>query len=200
MILVKVLVFVLSSGFFFGTLRSNAFVVLLAGAFAIGASYFLLSDLWNRYGNSTSSSSPVSLGTLAWGHSAGEEVTITDKSGLDTEHARIVTKHTLENARAFCEQYASDTSDECPKKHLAETKLNSVIIANCETGEFVGFTGKKYQFGGVNKERDITVDYIIKDLSSGEMLDGSNMSGYPVLLGIFGALCPNGILNRFYKG
>jgi len=49
MLIFKVVLFVLSSGFFYESLRANTLVTFLAGMFAVFASYFLLSDVWELY-------------------------------------------------------------------------------------------------------------------------------------------------------
>jgi hypothetical protein len=67
-----------------------------------------------------------------------------------------------------------------------------LITANCPAGQFIDFNGNKYQFLGENKnqDEDMTASYLIKEIKSGVILDGSSASGYGVEGGIFKALCP----------
>ena len=40
------------------------------------------------------------------------------------------------------------------------------------------------------KRKDLSTDYLIRDLKSGETLDGSTASGYDIMIGIYKAACP----------
>jgi hypothetical protein len=82
------------------------------------------------------------------------------------------------------------STDECVNRELA-IPMNDYIAANCSTGMFVDFFGNRYRFEGRRKgssEADFS-KYAIRDLSDGEIEDGSSASGYPTNLGIFHALC-----------
>ena len=131
-------------------------------------------------------------GKIGYGSRAGMTVSVVSMSGLDTTSAIIRTKHTQDDAVAFCREYVGKVTQMCIREEL-EVPLNDFISANCLTGEFTDFSGNRYRFLGPNKANNddgISAKYLVKDLSSGEIADGSSASGYPVNMGIFKALCP----------
>jgi hypothetical protein len=128
--------------------------------------------------------------TIQYGTRMGMVVAVVSKKGLDTDNAIITTKHTRENAIAFCRDYAFSAREQCIEDELS-TKLNSQISANCETGTFTNFYGEVREFRGLSSNGDASATkYIIADPASGEIADGSFASGYHVNLDIFRALCP----------
>ncbi|WP_240535506.1 hypothetical protein [Rhizobium freirei] len=137
----------------------------------------------------TSCTTAFASGTIYYGSRAGMEVTIVSMSGLDTSHAEIRTKHTRENAVAFCREYVQKITPDCIKQELA-TPLNDLIQANCKTGVFTDFAGDRHQFQGRNPAAGSTAKYRLVDLQTNEAADGSSASGYPTNMGIFRALCP----------
>lgn len=118
-------------------------------------------------------------------------VTVVSIEGLGTAHAVIRTKHTREDAIGFCRDYVQKVTPSCIDEELA-IPLNDVISANCLKVEFVGFSGNHYRFEEKIRKQsgDMMAKYIIRDLSNGEVADGSSASGYPTNMGIFRALCP----------
>jgi len=128
-------------------------------------------------------------GKIYYGSRVGMEVDVVGVSGIGTSHAVVRTRHTRENAKAFCEQYANDPSEECVDRELRETHLNDQIEGNCETGWYTTLYGEHLRFIGENrKRRDGDPRYVI--LSDGKPLDGSGASGYGYDLEQFKALCP----------
>jgi hypothetical protein len=130
-------------------------------------------------------------GTIYYGSRAGMQVTVLSVGGLNTSHAVIRTKHTREDAIAFCREYVGKVTDDCIHKELA-IPLNDVITANCDTGQFTDFHGSRYKFLGPNRKTGdfVMAKYGIMDLATREIADGSMASGYPVNMGIYRALCP----------
>lgn len=130
-------------------------------------------------------------GTIGYGSRAGMEVSVISMSGLNTARAIIRTKHTRENAIAFCRDYVQKVTEECIRGEL-EKPLNDMIKANCLTGEFTNFYGHRYRFlGPASKASDsIMVKYAIMDLDTREIADGSSASGYRTHMEIFKLLCP----------
>jgi len=119
------------------------------------------------------------------------EVSGISAEGLDTSRALIRTKHTRENAIAFCRDYALAVTEECIREELARP-LNDVVTANCITGEFTNFYGERHRFLGL-KIRSSDFDlakYAIMNLATRKIADGSSSSGYPVNIEIFRVLCP----------
>jgi hypothetical protein len=127
-------------------------------------------------------------GIIGYGSRAGMKVSVVSVEGLDTAHAVIRTKHTRENATAFCREYVLKVTDECIQQELA-VPLNDVITANCLSGEFSDFHGNRYRFLGP-KSGNYLAKYAIVNISTGAIADGSSASGYPTNMQIFRALCP----------
>lgn len=131
--------------------------------------------------------------TLYYGSRAGMEVTVVRKSNIGTTHAKIVTKHTKENATAYCREYVQKVIPKCIADEL-EVKLQKEISANCKTGRFTTLYGQGYEFKGANPDYDPTAtstEYLLVEVGGNEPLDGSSASGYDVALDQFKALCPN---------
>lgn len=130
--------------------------------------------------------------TLYYGSRAGMLVTVVKKSGIGTTHAKITTKHTRENATAYCRDYVLEVTPECIAEEL-KVKLRGEITANCKTGKFTTLYGQGYRFLGRNPQyvEGTTTEYLLVEAGSKEPLDGSMASGYDVALGQFKALCPN---------
>lgn len=129
---------------------------------------------------------------LPYGSRAGMQVTVTSKSGIGTSKAVIKIKHTAKDAKAFCVGYSEDYSMACVKRTLAEIKVGDRVTGNCKKRTWVDLYGRGYAFEGKAKSTGdfMMADYAIRDLSSGELLDGTSASGYGVALVIFQALCP----------
>ena len=70
-------------------------------------------------------------------------------------------------------------------------RLNDVITADCSKRVFTDFYGEKYQFPGKNPRASKSkAAYLLMNLRTHEMADGSSASGYDVNMDIFRALCP----------
>ncbi|MBY5747344.1 hypothetical protein HFO28_27755 [Rhizobium leguminosarum] len=131
--------------------------------------------------------------TLYYGSRAGMEVTVVKKSNIGSTHAKIVTKHTRENAIAFCRDYVQKVTPKCIADELA-VELDLEIAAKCKTGKFTTLNGQGYQFKGPNEVYDPTemnTEYVLVEVDTNEPLNGSSASGYDVALDQFKALCPN---------
>jgi hypothetical protein len=139
-------------------------------------------------------STAFASGTIGYGSRQGMEVSVISMEGVDTSHAIIHTRHTRENAIAFCDAFADvrPDKDACIREELA-TPLNDVISANCTTGEFTDFYGNHYRFLGLNRREGDPArpKYAVLNLSNREIADGTTSSGYPTNILIFGALCPS---------
>ncbi|WP_319798563.1 lysozyme inhibitor LprI family protein [Nitrobacter sp.] len=131
--------------------------------------------------------------TLYYGSRAGMEVTVVSKSDLGSVHAKIVTKHTRENAATFCRDYVGKVTAECIDEQL-KVALEPTIQANCETGKFTVLTGEGYRFAGANPHFDPTSssspEYLILPLNEKEPLEDYSATGYRAALEQFKALCP----------
>lgn len=137
-------------------------------------------------------SSAKAAGKIYYGSRAGMTVTVRSMSDLDTSHAVILTDHTRDDAVAFCRDYERQepVTDNCIRQELS-ARLNDSIRADCPRGVFTDFYGGKYQFRGNNPgARNSGTAYIVMNLRTHEIADGSSASGYDVNLDIFRALCP----------
>lgn len=132
---------------------------------------------------------PAVAKTLAYGERAGMEVTVVRKSGIGTAHAAILTKHTRQNAIAYCRDYVGKVTETCIAKEL-KTPLHLEITANCRTGAFTTLYGADMLFKGRSRDGGAT-DYLVTDVASGQVLDGSGASSYGSTIDQFRALCPN---------
>jgi len=136
-------------------------------------------------------SSPAAAAeTIFYGSRVGMEVTVTSKSGIGSRNAVIRAAHTPANAKKFCLEYARDNSEKCVRDELA-VPLSNQVTANCKTGAFTTFSGQKLKFVGHNNPADANfAKYEIIDVASGQKLDGTEASNYPVDIALFIALCP----------
>ena len=129
-------------------------------------------------------------GKIGYGSRAGMQVTVVSMSGLSTSNAIIRTQHTREDAIEFCREYVRDVTEQCIKDELS-TRLNDVVVANCSTGVFSNFFGDRLQFRGRTPRKTLLeAKYILINLGTNEIADGSSASGYAINLEIFRALCP----------
>jgi uncharacterized protein len=127
---------------------------------------------------------------IAYGSRGGMEVTVVSAAGLDTAHAVIRTRHTRDDAVDFCNEYVGRLTEKCIADELA-TPLNDVISADCLRGTFTNFFGEELQFKGRNgNAADAEPRYIVLNIRTGEVENGSSASGYDVDMDIFRALCP----------
>jgi len=129
-------------------------------------------------------------GKIFYGSRAGMTVTVVSMNGLDTDRAAIRTRHTREDAVGFCRDYVGKVTPDCIREELA-VRLNDEVTANCPRGEFADFQGNRYRVLGPSRDKDSMTKYVLKNLPSGEIADGSLASGYPTNIQIFKALCPS---------
>ncbi|MBZ9897277.1 hypothetical protein LB545_23460 [Mesorhizobium sp. BR1-1-6] len=122
---------------------------------------------------------------LSYGSRAGMEVTITGRSGINSNDAVISLEHTRENAKEFCVQYNLDDSDQCVDKTLAEVKVQLNIKANCDTGKFTNVWGDRLTFKGPAVDGDLPYDIDAEDSGWGE-----HQSDYDLAIDNFKTLCP----------
>jgi hypothetical protein len=131
-----------------------------------------------------------SAGKIGYGSRTGMQVTVNSMSGLDTSNAVIRTQHTRDDAIEFCREYVGEVTEQCIKEELA-TRLNDTIVGNCLTGIFTNFFADRIQFRGKNRKKgELETKYILFNLGTREVADGSSASGYGVNMEIFKALCP----------
>ena len=133
------------------------------------------------------------LATIDYGARAGMEVSILGMEGRDTAQAVVRFRHTRDNAIAFCRDFVRNVTEDCVQEALAaETTFKEAMIMNCESGEFTDFYGGRYRFLGRNPKSGYFGDdkYLIMDLPTREIADGSPMSRYSINLDVYRALCP----------
>ena len=130
-------------------------------------------------------------GKLSYGSKSGMTVTVVSVGGINSDRAIIRTKHTNEDATTFCREYVGKVTEKCIRDTLA-TPIADNVTGDCVTGRFKNFYREEHQFLGERKLKsdDLMAKYVIKTLANGQTADGSNGSGYPTNMQIFGALCP----------
>ncbi|EJC80192.1 hypothetical protein Rleg4DRAFT_1808 [Rhizobium leguminosarum bv. trifolii WSM2297] len=128
--------------------------------------------------------------SIYYGSRAGMHLTTVSKTGIGTANAVIIVEHTPKDAKAFCVEYAMDNSMACVKRTMAEVKVGDRVTGNCRKRTWTDMYGQAYAFEGPRQSDDIMADYAVRDLKSGEILDGSSASGYDVALTVFQQLCP----------
>lgn len=130
-------------------------------------------------------------GKIYYGSRAGMTVSVISVDGLNTQSAVIRTRHTHDDAVTFCRDYVQNVTEECVEREL-QVPMNDYIAANCRSGVFTDFFGSRYRFEGPMRKptEGQSATYTIRNLSTGEIQDGSSASGYPTNIGIFRALCP----------
>lgn len=128
--------------------------------------------------------------SIYYGSRAGMHLTTVSKSGIGTAKAVIIVKHTPKDAKAYCVEYEQDHSMACVKRTMKEVKVSDRVTANCKKGTWTDVYGQAFKFEGKARSSDLMADYVVRDLASGEVLDGSSASGYPTALGVFQELCP----------
>ena len=128
---------------------------------------------------------------IGYGSRVGMSLTIMSADGLDTDRAVIHAVHDRRDAVQFCREYERDKSARCPDKEVKAIP-SFTYTANCETGVFVNPNGR-YRFVGPLKtpDEDMSRTYQVIDLSTGQDLDGSEASGYPLAMEVFKDLCPS---------
>ncbi|MCZ7450960.1 hypothetical protein O8B93_25635 [Agrobacterium rhizogenes] len=128
--------------------------------------------------------------SIYYGSRAGMHLTTISKKGIGTANAVIRVRHTPNDARAYCVEYVLDHSSACVRRTLAEVRVADRVTGNCRKGTWTDVYGRSYAFEGVTGPADGPAQYAVRDLRSGEILDGSSASGYDVALTIFQQLCP----------
>lgn len=128
--------------------------------------------------------------SIYYGSRAGMHLTTVSKSGIGTSNAVIVVKHTPKDAKAFCVEYSQDYSMACVKRTMAEVKVGDRVTADCKKRTWTDVHGQSYKFEGKSKSTEIMAEYAVRELATGQILDGSMASGFPIALSIFQQLCP----------
>jgi hypothetical protein len=141
---------------------------------------------------------PNSTDFVYYGMRAGMYDAIEARSGIDTDHARIVTKKSRDAAIILCRGYNHDFTAECIAQtlSLAPTPL---LTANCPAGTFTNPLAlgdcdhcqppQDLKFLGKSPHSDQGPDLLIQT-RDGSLLDGSWASTYSFASDTFRLLCP----------
>lgn len=127
---------------------------------------------------------------IYYGSRAGMSVTTVSKEGIGTTKAVIRVEHRPRNAKAYCVNYELDNSMACVRRTMASVKVRDRVTADCRKRTWTDLSGDRFAFLGRQKKTESMADYVVKRLDTGEVLDGSSASGYPIALSIFQVLCP----------
>ncbi len=128
--------------------------------------------------------------SIYYGSRAGMHVTTVSKTGIGTSKAVIMIEHTPKDAKAYCVEYEQDYSMACVKRTMAAVKVGDRVTADCKRGIWTDVYGEGYALEGKTGSSDVMADYLVRNIKSGEILDGSSASGYPTALSVFQQLCP----------
>jgi hypothetical protein len=144
-----------------------------------------------------STKSPPDYSVVYYGSRIGMYNEIVSQDGIGTPQARIVTRPSKDGAVTFCREYAHDYSVKCVDDGM-KTDGALVLTGNCREKTFLDFTKRRFRFlGKLPHNSDArSAEFAIRDVTSGEILDGSSASGYDVELGVFRALCPDRVPRR----
>jgi hypothetical protein len=128
-------------------------------------------------------------------------ITVVAMRGIGTQHAAIDGKLTEHDAASFCTGYGGEAvaTPECIADWMKEVGTDTKEFrADCQTGLFSVF-GTKLAFLGRNAaaspDKLDEPAYLIRLLSTGEVLEDYNATGYPLFLSSFQSLCP-GVAER----
>lgn len=128
---------------------------------------------------------------LHYGSRPVNVLTIVSRHGIGTADATIMIRHTPEDAKYFCVNYAQDRSPECIARLLESVKVRDRVTGDCVAKTWTDMYGKQYAFLGRASDADqVFVPYKIKRLDDGTLLNSSQASGYYVEIEIFQKLCP----------
>jgi hypothetical protein len=125
---------------------------------------------------------------LYYGSRAGMTVTIISKEGIGTDRAVVHVEHRPANAKQFCTEYLNDNSMACVRRTMLEVQVGDRLSGNCEEKTWTTMGGGRFALLG--PDPDSIADYRIRNIETGDLLDGSSASGYWVALGSFQVLCP----------
>ncbi|AZO59695.1 hypothetical protein EJ078_10950 [Mesorhizobium sp. M1A.F.Ca.IN.022.06.1.1] len=127
---------------------------------------------------------------LSYGPEAGMNVTITGRSGIDTDHAQINLKLTPQDAKGYCaESQLNSGLLQCIDRTLKDVNLQAQVSANCETGEFTNVWGRRFIFKGAAADGD----YAYNLEAEGGDTSEERSSNYDVAIDNFKAMCPTRI-------
>jgi len=136
---------------------------------------------------------------LPYSSKAGEELTILDVQGANTDRAMAPIQYTRENAKAVCEgegHQESEELDKCIDEELTKSGFKDRVWANCKSGVFADYSGASFQFRGRSKRTRgaegeyAEAEYQVYDIGNGKMLRGCYSCGYDQRIEIFRLLCP----------
>ena len=128
---------------------------------------------------------------IYYGSRVGMHLTSVSKEGIGSANATIMLKHTPQDAKAFCVQYSGDYSMACVNRTLASVKVGDRVTGNCAKRTWTDMYGRNYAFvRKATKADQLMAEFVLKDLGTGEILNGTSASGYSVQLTIFQQLCP----------
>ena len=135
---------------------------------------------------------PPTHSIVYYGSRIGMFYDVTSRHNLDSSDAIVITKPSKDGAVIFCRDYGRDFSLKCIDDALREPRTSS-LRGDCKEGTFSDFEGTQYKFLGKTPkdDREVFAANRIKNIVSGDILDGSMASGYGIALGIYQALCPS---------
>ena len=136
---------------------------------------------------------------VSYGMRVGMYEAIDSRAGMDTDHARIVTRKSRDAAIINCRSNGNFTI-ECIEDTLRRTPT-PILTANCSTGLFAYALGiskdcdhcevpQVFKFLGKNPHKEEGAEFLIQRVENGYAMDGSWASTYGFALDAYALLCP----------
>ena len=91
---------------------------------------------------------------LHYGSRPVNVLTIVSRNGIGTADATIMIRHTPEDAKYFCVNYAQDRSPECVARLLESVKVRDRVTGDCVAKTWTDMYGKQYAFLGRATDAD----------------------------------------------
>jgi hypothetical protein len=140
---------------------------------------------------------------IYYGMRAGMYDAIVSRTGIDTDHARIVTAKSRDAAIIDCRSN-HDFTAECIERTLRDAPT-PILTADCSAGTFADALGsgdcdscelpQRLKFLGRNPHSDQGPDFLVQYVDGGGAgpLDGSWASTYEFAIGAYALLCPRAL-------
>lgn len=117
---------------------------------------------------------------------------IVKASGLGTEAAYIEAKSTVEDIKAWCDNWYPERKD-CVSENSSDLDTVYKASANCYAGTMTDPNDRKLKWSGLNRKQDFNRYYVFTDVSTGKKVGFSNADGGVGLMAQWMTLCPYGL-------
>ncbi len=122
----------------------------------------------------------------------GPDYKVIRSSGIGTEKASIEAQTTINDIRAWCENWRPG-DDGCAFDMSQDLETVYHASANCSSGEMTTPSGTKLKWAGLNRGEDFNRFYEFTDVLKGKKVGFSNAEGGVGLMAQWMTLCPFGL-------